>query len=298
MNMSRTIDYWGIVVRSAKIAWENKLLWVFGFFAASGGTGGGNYGSFGEHGAREIRDFFMAHMEILVLIIIGIVLLWLVFLVLNVIAKGGLVSCIARVDRGERIRFEDGWNAGLNRFWGVLGIGLMGMLAFLIVGTVCAVAVFLPMAGGAPGIAVGIFIAAILLIPFLAFLFLLAFTIIYAEREYIVAGGTVTDALDTAWGMTRSYFVQTFVMWLVSFGSTIAFVVAIILCLLVMAVPFILIGLASPIAGMVLGIPIGIVFLILAGSAYSTYDYSLWTLLYLELRGEVSLAATENASDG
>lgn len=292
MDTTRSIDYWGIVTRSARIAWDNKFLWFFGFFAASGGGSGGNYGGGGERAAEEVRNFFMANLEILVLIIMGLVVLWLILLVLNVISKGALLSCISRADRGERIRFEDGWRAGLKHFWGVLGIGLLGLLAFLVVAAVCAVALIVPLAGGAPGIAVALLIGAILAVPFLGFLFLLAFTIIYAERHYVIADVTVSEALSTGWEMTKTYFLQSFLMWLVSFASGIAFFIAIVIALLAMAIPFILIGVASPIVGLVMGIPVGVAFMILAVSAFSTYDHALWTLMYADLqRGPVPAAA-------
>jgi hypothetical protein len=283
MTAVRNIDYWGLVTRSARVAWSNKFLWFFGFFAAGGG--GGNYGSVGEHGAAEIKDFFLSHIEVLVLIVMGLVLLWLVFLVLGLISKGALFSCIRRADAGEKIKFEEGWRAGLKAFWGLLGIGLLALLAFLIVSGVCTLAVVLPLIGGAPGVAVAIFIGAILFIPYIVFLFLLAFTVIYAERHYVIAGGGVADALAFGWNLTKSYFWQSLLMWLVSFASNVAFAIAIIVSLLAMAIPFILIGLASPVVGLILGIPVGIVALILATSAFSTYAHSLWTLMYGELTG-------------
>ena len=283
MTAALNIDYWGIVTRSARIAWNHKFLWFFGFFAASGSGGGGNSGSMGEHGFEKIRAFFMAHIEVLVLIIMGAVLLWLVFLVLGLISKGALLSCARRADAGESIGFEDGWRAGLKAFWGLLGISVSAFFAFLIVVGVCVLAVVLPLVGGAPGIAIAVFIGAILFIPFLLFLFLLAFTVIYAERRYVLYGGGVGDALTFGWELTRSRFWQSILMWLVSFASAMAFFLALMVLLLAIAIPFILIGVASPVAGLVLGIPVGIVVMILAISAYTTYDYSLWTLMYGEL---------------
>jgi hypothetical protein len=282
MTTARNIDYWGIVTRSARVAWNHKFLWFFGFFAAGGG-GGGNYGSVGEHGAAEIKDFFLAHIEVLAAIIMGLVLLWLVFVVMGIISKGALISCIRRGDAGEHITFEQGWRAGLKSFWGILGLALIAVLAFLVVSGVCVIAVVLPLVGGAPGIAVAIFIGAILFIPYLVFLFLLAFTIIYAERHYVLAGVGVPDALAFGWNLTRACFWQSLLMWLVSFASALGFFICLVIALIAMAIPFILIGLANPIVGLVLGIPVGIVALILATSAYSTYDHSLWTLLYGEL---------------
>jgi len=283
MTTARNIDYWGIVTRSARIAWSNKFLWFFGFFAASAGGGGGNYGGGGERGFEQVRDFFTSHVEILVGIVMALVLLWLVLLVLSVISKGALVSCIRRADCGETIRFEEGWRAGLKAFWGMLGITFIALIVFLVVSTLCVLAVALPLIGGVPGIAVAIFIGAVLFIPYVVFLFLLAFTIIYAERQYVIRGGGVADALVAGWELTKAHFWQSVLMWLVAFASTMAFFLALMVGLLAVAIPFVLIGIANPVVGLVLGIPIGIVILVLAGSAYSTYDHSLWTLMYGEL---------------
>ena len=79
-------------------------------------------------------------------------------------------------------------------------------------------------------------------------------------------------------------------MWLVSFASSMAFLISLLVVLLAIAIPFILIGVASPPVGLILGIPVGLVVLILAVSAYSTYDHSLWTLMYRDLTGLSAVA--------
>ena len=296
MTTARSIDYWGIVTRSAGIAWNHKFLWLFGFFAASGGGGGGNSMNWRDRGLDEVRDFFMSHIGVMVAVIMGLVLLWLALFILNIISKGALLSCISRADDGEGIRFEEGWHAGIRAFWGMFGIAVAAFIVFLIVTAVCGLAVVLPLVGGAAGIAVGIFIGAILFIPYIVFLFLLTFTVIYAEREYVIRGGGVTDALSAGWELTRSCFRQSLMMWLVSLASSVAFFISLMIVFLAMAMPFILIGIASPIAGLMLGIPVGLMALVLAVSAYSTYDHSLWTLMYRDLTGPssaVSVVETE-----
>jgi hypothetical protein len=282
MTTDRNIDYWGIISRSAGITWNHRFLWLFGFFAASG-AGGGNSMNWKNHGVDEIRDFLMSHIGMMVAIIMGLVLLWFALFVLNLISKGALLSCISRADDGECIRFEEGWQAGIRAFWGMLGIAIIALIVFLVVTAVCVLAVVLPMIGGAAGIAIAVFIGAVLFIPYVVFLFLLAFTVIYAEREYVIVGGGVTDALSAGWNLTKTYFWQSLLMWLVSLVSSVAFIVGLLVVLLAIAMPFILIGIASPIAGLMLGIPIGLIVVVLAISAYSTYDHSLWTLMYRDL---------------
>ena len=292
MTTARSIDYWGIVTRSVRIAWNHKFLWFFGFFAASGGGGGGNTANWGERGVDEIRAFFMSHIEVLVAVIMGLVLLWLVLVVMSLISKGALLSCISRADDGELVRFEDGWHAGLKAFWGMLGIGVTAFVVFLVVTALCVLAVVVPLIGGAAGVAIAVFIGAILFIPYIVFLFVLTFIVIYAEREYVIRGCGVGDALSAGWELTKTCFWQSLLMWLVSFASSMAFLISLLVVLLAIAIPFILIGVASPPVGLILGIPVGIVVLILAISAYSTYDHSLWTLMYRDLAG-LSAAAPQ-----
>ena len=296
MTTARSIDYWGIVTRSAGIAWNHKFLWFFGFFASAGGGGGGDVAKWGEHWVGDVGDFFMSHLGMLVAIIMGLVVLWLAVFVMNLISKGALLSCISRADAGESVRFEEGWQAGIKAFWGMLGIAVAAFIVFLVVTAVCGLAVVLPLIGGAAGVAVGVFIGAILFIPYIVFLFLLAFTVIYGEREYVLRGVGVTDALSAGWELTKTYFRQSLLMWLVSVASAMAFFISLLLVLLAIAMPFILIGIASPMAALILGIPVGLVALVLIISAYSTYEYSLWTLMYRDLTGlsaAVSVVATE-----
>jgi hypothetical protein len=282
MVAARQTDYWDIVVRSLRITWDHKFLWFFGFFAASGG---GSVLNWSERGPDQIRDFFLAHVELLALIIFGLVLLWLIFFVMSVISKGALVKSIARADRGEAIGFELAWRSGLKSFWGLLGILITGFVTFIVVTAVCVIAVVVPLAAGAAGVAIAVLIGAVLLVPYLAFLFALTFVIIYAEREYVVGGATFGDAMAAGWTLTRENPGKSLLMWLVSFLSGLAFFVGLAIVLLALALPFILIGLSNLVLALALGIPLGVVVLVLASSAFSTYDHALWTLFYLDIRG-------------
>ena len=289
MTATRAIDYWDIVTRSLRVTWNHKFLWFFGFFAASGGGGGGNSMNWNEHRVDSIGEFLLSRIEILVALVLFVLVLWLVFFVMNIISKGALASSIYRADRGAPVRFEDGWHAGFKAFWGLLGIAVTGIIAFLVVTTVCVLAVVLPLVAGSAGVAFAVLIGIVLIVPYLAFAFLLTFTITYAEREYVIAGAGVGDSLVAGWDLTRTCFWQSLLMWLISFGSTIAFMMGIGITILAVALPFILIGLASPPVGLILGIPIAIVILVVAVSAFSTYEHALWTLIYKDLKGEAPM---------
>ncbi len=283
------LDCWDIVQRSLRTVWKYKFLWIFGFFVSIGGGGASNIA---EEAGPAVRDFFMEHVEILVLVIVGLVILWLVLFVVNLISKAALIGATADADRGRDITLRGAWNEGLRAFWRMLGLLVIGVIAFLFVSVVCAIPIVLPLAAGAPGITIAVLIGAILLLPYLAFLFLLAFTITYAEREVVIERAGLGDALRTGWELTKQFFWMSLMVWLVMLLSGIIFAVGLVLVLLVLAVPFVLIGLVNLVAGLALGIPVGIVVVAVATGARGTYGYSVWTLAYMELKKGLPPAPT------
>jgi hypothetical protein len=281
MTAPTGIDYWKIVERSLRITWDHRFLWFFGFFASSNA---GNVFSWTDESGPVVRDFFTAHLELLALIIVGLVVLWLVFFVLNIISKGALLSSVHSIERGESPTFETAWSQGLKAFLGLLGLAVVSVIVFVAVTLVCVLVVVLPLAAGAPGIAIAIVIGSILFLPYLAFAFLLAFTVTYAERAYVIEGEGFAAALGTGWELTKTHFWKSMVVWLISLLSSLVFGLGLLIVLLIAAVPFVLIGLGNLVLGLVLGIPVGIAILAVTTGAFGTYVFSLWTLTYSELR--------------
>jgi hypothetical protein len=281
MTIPVRIDYWDILQRSIRIAWENKILWVFGFFASATS---GNLMSWVDEGRPFIREFFESRPEVIILAIAGIVFLWLVLFVMSLISTGALVGSVKDLREGQRATFERAWNHGLKAFFGILALALIAVVAFLAVTLVCVVAVVLPLVAGVPGIVISVLIGAILLVPYLAFLFLLAFTITYAERAYVIEGEGILEALQAGWELTRAQFWKSMVVWLMMLLASLVFGLTVVLALLVLAVPFIIIGIANVTAALIFGIPIGLAFLIVVTGAFGTFVYSVWTLAYYDLK--------------
>jgi len=281
MTPAAGIDYWSIVTRSLRIIWKHKFLWFFGFFAA--GSSGSSFRWVEDAGPR-LRDFFFANPAVLVLVIVGLVIVWLVMFVMNLISTGALVAATHEASQGRRVTFGYGWREGLKAFWRLLGVVVLAIVAFLFVTAVCAIPIVLALFGGDSGIVIAIVIGAILFFPYLAFLFLLAFTVTYAEREVVLGRAGVFDAIHTGWGMTKRHVWRSLLVWLIMLGSGLVFGIGLVLVLLILAVPFILIGLANVFAALVLGIPIGVIVVVVASGAFGSYAYSVWTLIYDELK--------------
>jgi len=276
------IDYWDLVTRSLRVAWKYKFLWFFGFFASSGG--GGNFGTWREDSAPWLREFFIRNPYAFVMIIMAVVIIGLILIVMNVISTGGLIRSTSAANRGLGISFSQTWSAGLSTFWRLLGLSILAIIAMLVVTLVCVAPVVISLLGGAPGIAIAILIAAVLFLPYVAFLFLLTFTVTYAEREIVLEGAGIFDAIRGGWELTRRWIWKSLMVWLVMFLSGIVYMVGLVAALLMLAVPFFAIGVSNLVLALVVGIPIGLVVVILASGWFTTYSYSVWTLAYEQLK--------------
>jgi hypothetical protein len=283
VTSAASIDYWSLVSRSLRIVWKHKFLWFFGFFATAGGGGGGGF-NWVEQGGPRIRDFFLANPAILVLTIVGLVIVWLVLFVMNLISTGAVVAGVRGASEGRGVTFGYAWREGLSAFWRLLGVAVLALIAFIFVTAICVVPIVLALFGGTSGIVIAVIIGAVLLLPYLAFLFLLAFTVTYAEREVVLAKASVFDAIYAGWDLTKRHIWKSLLVWLVMLGSGLLYALGLVLVLLIVAVPFILIGLANVFVALVIGIPIGVVIVVVASGAFGAYSYSVWTLAYDELK--------------
>ncbi len=284
MNTPLSIDYWGLITRSFHILWKHKFLWFFGFFATAAGGSSGNSSRWAEHAGPQARDWVVAHVELITMLVMGLVIVWFVFFVMGLLSKGALIGSIAHAERDHDITFGRAWEIGYKNFLKMLGFVLVGFIVFVVGILVFAIPIVLPLFAGKAGAVVAIAIGALLLIPFLAFAFVVAFTVTYAEREAVLRGHGVFDSLRIGWELTRKYFWNSMVVWLVSLISGIVFAICVVFALLLAAVPFILLGLLNVVAALAVGIPVGLVLIFIISGALGTYDYSLWTLAYIRIR--------------
>jgi hypothetical protein len=295
VNGSPGIDHWGIVARSLRIAWRHKLLWAFGFFVS---MSGGNVVTWVREGSPSVREYLVPRLEALAAVVAGLVVLWLALFVMNLLSRGALIRATGDSDRGLPVSFETAWVAGVRAFLGMLVLALVMMVLFLAGTVVCVLPVVLPLAAGAAGIAIAVVVGAVLLAPYLAFLFALAFTITFAERALVLDDASVADALRIGWRTARERFWTALVAWLVTLLVSIVYGIALVLALLIVAVPFILVWLANHTAGLVLGIPVGVVLVVIATGALGTYQYAFWTLVYQALRGSPNGRADAASTPG
>lgn len=120
------MDYMGTLQRAWRLTWANKWLWLLGFLAALGGgvTSTSNY-SFDSSSTTpgqispELGMALAGGALVLmcVFFIIGI-LLWLVTLA----AKGGLITSVAELDRGQTTSFGRAFRQGWRKVLPLVGM--------------------------------------------------------------------------------------------------------------------------------------------------------------------------------
>lgn len=125
------MDYMGTLRRGWQISWNNKWLWILGFLAALGGGGGANSSynmNSGDMGTTtgSLSPGAMAALTGGVLLIACIaaiigILLWLVSLA----AKGGLITSVAELDRGQKSSFGQAFRQGWRKLLPLVGMTIL-----------------------------------------------------------------------------------------------------------------------------------------------------------------------------
>jgi hypothetical protein len=283
VNGSHSIDHWDVLGRSVRFAWKHKALWVLGFFASVSGQNLLSWVQ--EEEPPFLHGRLFPRLEIVAAVVAVLVLIWIGLVVVNTIARAGLIASSAEADRGGKPSFERSVVTGLRAFLGMFVLLLVGAVLGVAGTLVCAVPVVLPLAAGAPGIVIAVLIGIVLLLPYLAFLFGLTFTITFAERALAADRLTILESLAVGWRLTRARYLTALVAWLVALLAGIAYGLGLMLALIVLALPLVFVWFANKALALVLGIPLLVIVVLPATGAYGTFIYAYWTLQYLRLRG-------------
>ena len=276
------MDYGRLVKRALEIMWKFKYLWVFGFFLEFGAGGGGWVGNLPEKIRLPVGDFLSGVLvgAILILVMVGFVV-FLLFLIMYLISQGGLIHCVWQIENGKHPTLRDGWNAGIKNFWRVLGISIM-VLIFILASAIVTIGPFIALILAFKLIGV---ISGIILFPLFLVLFLGIILIdLYATRACVIEEKGVFDSLADGWEMLKSNVVYSLVVGLIGIGSTMVYVLGFVTVGLLLALPFVALGLINLFLGIFLGVIVGLIYIGVASALWGTYIDSVWTLAYLEMR--------------
>jgi hypothetical protein len=288
------MDYINLIKRSIQTAWKHKYLWVFGFFVAiSDGFGGWHW--LGEDVGETDWGFRVRDLDFdpAVFIVLGLAVfaVWILFWLVSIIAEGSLIHGIASRETGKNADFSDCLSMGLSKFLRVFGIMLLMTLAVLFF-IVCLLMIIIPSYFSYVGIGIALTIMAIPVLIVLIFMVVVVEG--WAIRFAVLYDDNLPDSFVKGWNLFTNNVGKTIGVAFSSLLTQLFFWCILMICLAILAVPFIIIGFNSFWMGLIPGIAMGL-FIIMFYSAYiGTFSSSVWTLGFMQITGYMS-ARGENS---
>lgn len=286
------MDFGRLTNESFRIAWDHKLLWIFGLFAAGGGVGFNfNYdlGDTGKPLSEWEHQLWGAGgwhfpVEALYPLFVAVAIMVLAFIALHLICVPALIDGVNKIKRGDgTFRFGESFSVGIDFFWRMLGLLLIILFAVVVVVLAIAMIIIAAIAvHWAFAIAVGL-----VLLP-IGFGLIWMFTnmICLTQRALVVRNVPLADAIGEAYYLFRSRPGDNLIVFLIFIGLSIAFGIAGLVVWLVVGIPIAAVALAagaSLVPTVILVILLGLPVSIVLGGFTGTVTFNLFTLFYFEL---------------
>jgi len=293
---------------------QNKLLWALGFFAAFlGGSGeyefllnlyndvsevglstGANILTLGGFGGEAFVDLFTQLAAVFsvraVFVFAVFVLVSLLLYGIVMVAQGGLVWGIASIEKAKSFSLSESIARGVASFWQLLVIGIETRLLALFVFAVIGFPLFSVMLMTNNSSEVQVLLLVIYTIGIPASI-LFSIVAKYAISFRMIERTSGWESVVRGMRLLGSNWLVSIEMAVVLFVVSIFAGIGFVLGLLFLAIPFVLMGLLLGQISFIglqvlLGIGVvGVVALLLAfASALTSFQFSVWTMLSLELR--------------
>jgi len=282
------MEYMKIVEKSFSNAWRYKFLWLFGFFVSvTDGFGGGHWWTdkmdrFDNW--HSFRDYCCFDIEpaLIIMFVLAAVAIWFLFWVMAVLSEGALIHGISRKELNQEVSFKDCWSAGFGKFFRLFGIMLVAIAAVLL-SLVGFLVVIVPsyFASTALGVLLTLFAVPLLL----AIILLVICVEGWAIRFGMLYDNTWLTAIVKGWSLFKENIWKTLGVAFSSFLAQIVIWVVLLLCTLILAIPFVGIGLYDLWLGLIPGIMLLFVIIVLSSAVFGTFASSVWTIGFMKLTG-------------
>jgi len=305
--------YRNILKQAWSLTWHNKYLWWFGIFAALLGNGGeleilfnnvgtnpgqalfpawqriASTGVFSSHTITNIGNLFRQDtlniISVLITCLISLaIFLFLVWLV--IVSQAAVVNNSAKVIKQKNHTLKEGFDAGILNFWPVL---VLNIIIKVIIYTLLVV-ISLPVIFWQGNFSANLFYIIALLVV-LPMTIILSFVMKYAVAYVVINKNKILPAIEQSWLLFKKNWLISFELAIILFFINLLIGLAIILVILILAVPFLFLGLIFYYSFSVVGSWLiallafaSFLFIIVsAGSALAVFQISSWTGLFLEL---------------
>jgi hypothetical protein len=282
------MDYMELVKRSIANAWRYKFLWFFGFFVSIAEGFGGKLSWTDKLGDWEpvcrfdhFRYIYLDFEPVfLIMLALAAFALMILFFAMAVLSEGALIHGIFRKEKNLDTGFADCWSAGLRRFFRILGIVFLAFVsvAFVVFGglVVLVPSFFLSKA-------LGILMLLMAIPVFIVAVFIVVAVEGWALRYGIIKDISLLDSIQQGWLLFKNNLGKTIGVALSSFVSQLIMWAILVVCLLVIAIPLVLIGMVDLWFGLVPGISLLLIVIVLSAAFFGVFSSSVWTLGFMRL---------------
>ncbi len=305
--------YRDILKRALATVWRSKFLWLLGLFAAILGNAGEyevlfrNYDVVTDQvaNAQNFREFLLGGgldavvdnvrqslstspaFTVTLLIILLAVAVFVVWL--SIISQGALVSAVGKAGTGRPSSLGESFAAGRTAAAPVFGINLFTRLVVWLLFLLVTLPIFFTIGRDVTAWqALFIILSFVILVPAVL---ALSFIAKYAIASIVLKKQRFGPSLASGWRLFRTHWLVSIEMALIMFAINFVVSLAMVVGIVLIAVPFILLAvifvLAGSQGGLVFTITAGtlavFLLLFLFGALLSAFQYAAWTNLYLKL---------------
>jgi hypothetical protein len=296
------MDYMQLVKVSIVKAWRYRFLWFFGFFVTiADGFGGFHWlderfdkierlHRFGRFDDLYI-DFDPAFLIVLGLAIFS---LWIIFWVMSVISEGSLIHGISRKELNLETNFSECWSAGLKNFLRLFGIILLITLLtlFVVMGSILFI-----IPAYILSVPLGI-ILTLFALPLIAAMVIIAVSIEgWAIRYGVLNDEPWLTAIKKGWLLFKENIWKTVAIAFLSFLTQLVLWCFLVVGVIILVLPFIILGYLNLWFGLVPGIFVIIAVVILSSAYFGTFASAIWTLGFMHLTNYAAPQSTMDSKD-
>ena len=287
------LNYISIIGHAAKVTWQNKFLWIFGFFLMLG-----NIGRFSINirlnesdqwhlMQNSIEQFFM-QQNAAIIAVCGILLLAvaIALIVIAIFARAGLITAVNHIERDEQTTIRSAVRTSRIFFWRLFFLSVTAIFALL----AAAITLFLPIGFlfSIHATAFGFFSMALAILIFIPLVILVRFLVLYAQFYIVLGDLRIRSALEQAYNLFRKNIGKSILFAILLFITSIVVLCATLFILLIVLFPFLFLGFVSYLIfqkiGAIVVATIGIIVL-LAGflfirSIFEAFRLTAWALLF------------------
>jgi hypothetical protein len=319
------LSYRNLLKQAWTITWKHKFLWFFGLFSAFLAAGGsieyrmindnintglvdGSLLSAG-HFAQSILIFkslglgFLNLFSYDILTIINIITILLIcltlmltFLWLAISSQAALVINIKKIIQNNKKRenvltIRDGLSEGHKKFWPVLGLNLAIKLIVSAILFITSLPLLLLIILDTSWF---VFVYVILFVIFLPVAVSISLMLKYALAYSVLENERFIQSIEKGWKLFIKNWLVSLEMAIILFIINFFASLAILLTLALAFFPLFLVGISFSFTWLTtLMIFLALLFVVLAGSALVTFQISVWTSLFINLKGGSVLAKLE-----